>query len=456
MSRHLRTITCVCLLLLFPAVFIGQGKDVFFTHVDIVPMNKQTLIRDQTVMVRNGRIESIRPSSNRKISSEATVIDCRGKYMMPGLAEMHAHIPPINDIESMKKVLMLFLANGVTTIRGMLGHPMHLELRKKVEAGSIPGPTIITSGPSFNGNSVTSPEQGAQMVKEQKKMGYDFLKLHPGLTREEFLSISKAAYKEGIPFAGHVSFDVGVWLAISSGYTTIDHMDGFIEALVPGIEHMREETLGLFGMFVAEYADTSKIPALMTALKENNIWVVPTEALSQRWFSPLRLPEEMAAEPEMVYMDKKTVAGWIQTKKNLMANPAYDQEKMVGFMELRKKLIRAMNNKGVGILLGSDAPQVFDVPGFSVHQELRYYYDAGLSPYEALKTGTFNIGRFLKRDDIGIVRVGAVADLVILDANPLESIENTRKIAGVMKAGKWYSREFLNEQLEIIRQSNEH
>jgi imidazolonepropionase-like amidohydrolase len=450
----MRAFLSICITMLFPLVVSAQQeKDIVFTHVDILPMNKEKLIRDQTVVIRNGRIQSIRPSSNKKITG--TVIDGKGKFLMPGLAEMHAHIPPVNDIEPMKKVLTLFLANGVTTIRGMLGHPLHLELRKKVAEGSIPGPTIITSGPSLNGNSVASPTDGALMVYEQKKMGYDFLKLHPGLSKEKFLAITKAAYDAGIPFAGHVSFNVGVWLAISSGYTTIEHMDGFIEALVPGIEHMREDSIGLFAMFIADHADTSKIPALMTALRENNIWVVPTEALSQRWFSPLRTAEELAAEPEMVYMDKRTLTSWVQSKKNLMSNEQYDHEKMIHFMNLRKKLIRSMNDSKVGILLGSDAPQVFDVPGFSTHQELKYYTDAGLTPYEALKTGTFNIGRFLKRDDVGIIRVGAHADLILLDANPLESIENTQKIRGVMKNGNWYTREYLNEQLEIIKKSNQ-
>jgi imidazolonepropionase-like amidohydrolase len=454
MFKHMKVFFSICVTLLFHPVLIAQqDNDIVFVHVDILPMNKEKLIRDQTVIIRNGRIQSIRPTSGKKI--RGTVINGTGKFLMPGLAEMHAHIPPVNDIEPMKKVLTLFLANGVTTIRGMLGHPLHLELRKKVADGNIFGPNIITSGPSFNGNSVATPADGALMVHEQKKMGYDFLKLHPGLSKEKFLAITKAAYDAGIPFAGHVSFDVGVWMAISSGYTTIDHMDGFIEALVPGIEHMREESIGLFAMYIADHADTAKIPSLINALKENNIWVVPTEALSQRWFSPLRSPEELAAAPEMVYMDKKTVTAWKRSKETLMANASYDQEKMIRFMELRKKLIRSMSNGNVGILLGSDAPQVFDVPGFSTHQELQYYVEAGLTPYEAIRTGTYNIGRFLKRDDVGIIRVGAVADLLLLDANPLEAIENTSKINGVMKNGIWYPKAFLDEQLEMIRKSNQ-
>ena len=350
----------------------AQNGDFYFTHVNVIPMNREIVIPDQTVVVRDGRIQAIRPTTPKKISSDHTVIDCTGKYLMPGLAEMHAHIPPVNDMEPMKSVLKLFLANGVTTIRGMLGHPLHIELREKVKEGSIMGPRIITSGPSFNGKTVASPEQGAAMVIQQKNLGYDFLKLHPGLSKEIFQTIAKTANEQDIPFAGHVSFDVGVWTAINAGYATIDHMDGFIEGLVRGVEHMKPETLGLFGMYIADHADTSIIPKLMSELKQNRVWVVPTEALAQRWFSPHRTAEELAAEPEMSYIDKKTLANWIEAKRNIEKDPAYDRNAVLAFMELRRKLIYSMYASGVGILLGSDAPQVFDVPGFSVHHELKY------------------------------------------------------------------------------------
>ncbi len=429
----------------------AQHGDFYFTHVNVIPMNKEIIIPDQTVVVRDGRIQAIRPTTNKKISSDHTVLDCTGKYLMPGLAEMHAHIPPVNDLEPMKTVLKLFLANGVTTIRGMLGHPLHIELREKVKEGSIMGPRIITSGPSFSGKSVASPEQGAAMVIQQKNLGYDFLKLHPGLTKEIFQTIAKTAKEQDIPFAGHVSLDVGVWMAINAGYATIDHMDGFIEGLVRGVEHMKPETMGSFGMFIADHADTSIIPKLMSELKQHNIWVVPTEALAQRWFSPLRTAEDLAAEPEMQYIDKKTLDNWIQAKKNIEKDPAYDRAALIAFLELRRRLIYSMYASGVGILLGSDAPQVFDVPGFSIHQELKYYTEAGLTPYDALRTGTYNVGRFMKRDDIGMIRVGARADLLLLDDNPLISIDNTKKIAGVMSEGRWYSRAFLDQQLDEVK-----
>jgi len=451
----MRRLHLVLLIMAMAMVASGQDEqDLVLDHINIIPMNREKVITDQTVTIRNGRIQSIRPAG-RKISRFVRRIDCTGKFLMPGLAEMHAHIPPVDDVEPMKRVLTLFLVNGVTTIRGMLGHPLHLNLRHEVQTGRVPGPRIITSGPSFSARSVASPEQAAAMVMEQKNKGYDFLKIHPGLTLDEFNMMAKTAKEVGIPFAGHVPFEVGVWRAINAGYATIDHMDGFVEFLVPGAEHMKESSIGLFAMFISDHADTARIPTLMRGLRQNNIWVVPTEALDKRWFTPLRSADEFAREPEMAYMDKTTLNNWVQSKKTLMANSFYNTASMMQFMELRRTLIASMKQYGVGILLGSDAPQVFNVPGFSTHQELEYYVQAGLTPYEALRTGTYNVGRFLRRDDIGIVRVGAIADLVVLDQNPLLDIRNSRKVHMVIREGRVYNKEFINQQLESIRMMNQ-
>src|SRR5687767_13532179 len=383
-------------------------------------MNEEKVIKNQDVVVQNGIIKAIGESGKVKYDKNARVIDANGKYLMPGLAEMHAHVPPVDDIEPMKEVLKLFLYNGITTIRGMLGHPRHLELRSKIQNDEIIGPHFYTSGPSFNGNSVKTPEAGAEMVRNQKAAGYDFLKLHPGLTKENFAAIATIAKEVNIPFAGHVSFDVGVWRAIDAGYVTIDHLDGFVESLVPGIQNIKEQETGLFGLFIADKAEESGIQKLTDSLREHNIWVVPTQALAERWFHPTRDPDALGSEPEMKYMDASTVNNWINTKKNLLNNPNYKPSTVSRLIELRKKLIYECNKNGVGLLLGSDAPQVFDVPGFSVHHELRYLVDAGLTPYEALKTGTVNVGKFLKREDLGVIKVGAVSDLLLLSGNPLD------------------------------------
>jgi hypothetical protein len=223
-----------------------------------------------------------------------------------------------------------------------------------------------------------------------------------------------------------------------------------VESLVPDIENIPEQQAGLFAMFIADKADTTRIQKLMTALREKNIWVVPTQALAERWFAPDKDAEVLRAEPEMKYMDLKTLNNWVNAKKNLMNNPAYNAAAINRFIALRRKLIYECNRNGVGLLLGSDAPQVFDVPGFSLHQELKYLVDAGLTPYEALRTGTVNVGRFYNRSDWGVIRPGAVADLVLIGGNPLTNIEQTRNIEGVVMNGKWLSKSWINEQLKAL------
>jgi imidazolonepropionase-like amidohydrolase len=332
----------------------------------------------------------------------------------------------------------------------MLGHPKHLELRSMIQQGTVNGPHFYTTGPSFNGISVRTAEAGAEMVRRQKEMGYDFLKLHPGLNLETFPAIASTAHEVGIPFAGHVSYAVGVWRAIDAGYSSIDHLDGFVEALVPGIDNVTEQEAGLFGMFVGHRADVSRIPSLMKALKEKNIWVVPTQSLAEKWFSPTYNAESFRNDPNSKYMAPQTVEQWITTKKNLLANPLYNSANIESLIRLRRQLILECQKNGVGLLLGCDAPQVFNVPGFSTHQELVYLVESGLTPYQALRTGTVNVARYLKLDDSGVIRTGAVADLVLVNGNPLTDITQTQNISGVMLNGKWLSKAEIDSGLRKL------
>lgn len=401
------------------------------------------------MLVSEGKVVAIGETGNVPYNDDATVIDGTGKFLLPGLAEMHAHVPPVDDIEPMKEVLSLFLANGVTTIRGMLGHPRHLELREKINNGEILGPHFYTTGPSFNGNTVKTAEEGAQKVRDQKSAGYDYLKLHPGLTPETFGAIASTANEVGIPFVGHVSFDVGIQRAIDAGYSSIDHMDGFVEALVPNIEKIGEEGNGLFGIYSSPMADTTRIPQIIQGFKEHNIWMVPTQALAERWMSPIEGSVFLNA-PEMKYMKQETLDNWGNAKASLLADERFDSQKVENYIELRRKLIRECQEAGVGILLGSDAPQIFNVPGFSVHHELKYLVDAGLTPYEALETGTSNVAKYFGEDNAGVIQAGAVSDLVVLNANPLEDISNTTSIESVMIGEKYLPRDSLNSMFSKL------
>ncbi|MCB0489892.1 MAG: amidohydrolase family protein [Cyclobacteriaceae bacterium] len=420
-----------------------------FSNISVIPMDQERILERQDVLVSEGKIVAIGETGNVPYNDDATVIDGTGKFLLPGLAEMHAHVPPVDDIEPMKEVLSLFLANGVTTIRGMLGHPRHLELREKINNGEILGPHFYTTGPSFNGNTVKTAEEGAQKVRDQKAAGYDYLKLHPGLTPETFGAISTTANEVGIPFVGHVSFDVGIQRAIDAGYSSIDHMDGFVEALVPNIEKIGEEGNGLFGIYSSPMADTARIPKIIQGLKEHDIWMVPTQALAERWMSPIEGSVFLNA-PEMKYMKQETLDNWGNAKSSLLADKRFDSQKVEDYIELRRKLIRECQEAGVGILLGSDAPQIFNVPGFSVHHELKYLVDAGLTPYEALETGTSNVAKYLGKDDAGVIQAGAVSDLVVLNANPLEDISNTTQIEAVMIGEKYLPKDSLNSMLSKV------
>lgn len=438
-----------CTTLTAQELISNDQREIVFKAVNVIPMDRERVLENQTVVVKNGRITAMGDEGKIKFSKEALVIAAKGKYLTPGWAEIHAHVPPIDDIEPMKEVLILYLANGITTIRGMLGHSKHLELRSKINSGEILGPHFYTTGPSFSGQTVKTAERGAEMVREQKLAGYDYLKLHPGLTKETFPAIVKAAQEVGIPFVGHVSFSVGVWRAIDAKYSTIDHLDGFIEAITPGADTLVEQEIGLFGSWIGTQAEASLIPKLMTGLRNSRIRVVPTQALAERWFSPFPA-EEFTDDPEMKYMRPEQIKSWVNAKNTYMSNPNFSKERAEKLIQIRQKLILACQKNGVELLLGSDAPQIFNVPGFSIHHEMKYMVDAGLTPYETLRTGTVNVASYLNKTDSGTIKTGNVSDLVLLSGNPLKDINQTRNIEGVMIGTNWLSKAYIEKELKKL------
>ena len=421
-----------------------------FVGVTVVPMDRERLVPNQTVIVRGQTIAEMGPSASITVPGRALRVEGRGKFLMPGLSEMHAHIPGGQaPDELIDRTLYLFSAAGVTTIRGMLGHPRHLPLRERAARGEIISPTIYTSGPSLNGQSATSPEQAATMVAEQKASGYDLLKLHPGLTRPVFDAIVAEAGRQRIPFAGHVSVDVGVHRALEAKYSSIDHIDGFIEALVK--EGTPKDVLarpGFFGHNLVPHVDETKIGPLVAKTKANGVWIVPTENLMEL-FMDTGDPEAFAKRPEIQYMPRQMVDGWIEQRRKFLSQPDMTPEKMKAFLALRKKLIKALHDGGVDLLLGSDAIQTMSVPGFSIHGELQAMARAGLTPYEVYRTGSTNVARFFGAEkQVGLVAPGMRADLVLVDANPLSGVANFTKQSGVMVRGRWLSRAEIDRRLQ--------
>lgn len=430
----------------------GPHRGTFaFVDVAVVPMDRERTLEHMTVIVRDGCIVEIGRSSETAVPSEATRIDGRNKYLMPGLAEMHAHVPrPTNGtMDYAHEVLFLYVANGITTIRGMLGHPAHLELREQIARGEVLGPRLWTSGPSVNGQSVRTAQAARLVVIEQSQAGYDFIKIHPGLRREAFDTLDAVADRVEITFSGHVPTEVGLMRALAAPYASIDHLDGYMEALVADDAAVDPSSGGFFGSNLANHVDTSKIATVVADTRAAGVWNVPTQSLIES-FASAENPESRANRPELRYIPPATRAAWVnRTMRWLRDAPPADTRSR--FIEVRRRLIHALHVGGAGLLLGSDAPQIWNVPGFSIRTELELMVAAGLSPYDALETGTRNVAAFFGvEDEQGTVAVGKRADLVLLDGNPLQRIENVGSPVGVMVHGKWIPRAEIDARLAAI------
>jgi imidazolonepropionase-like amidohydrolase len=425
----------------------AQQPPLVIRNVSVIPMDGEEVLTGQTVVVRDGRIESV-GAAPAALPAGATIIDGRGRYLMPGLAEMHAHVggAAVNP-----RILTLFAVNGVTTARGMLGAPTHLPLRDSLGRGLVLGPRLITSGPSFSGPNVT-PESAAQRVREQHAAGYDLLKVHPGLTREAFDALARAAHELGMPFAGHVPLDVGLDRAIEARYNSIDHLDGFVEALLPSDAPVTRAQGGWFGLNLVPHLDMGRLPGIVERVRAAGIPVVPTQTLMEYLYNDMT-GDELAGRIEYRYWIPGQVEQWRTQKNERLASPETPSaEHRARYIEIRRRIIRELHDAGVPVLLGADAPQVWNVPGFSAHRELQLYVASGMTPYQALRTGTVDVARHLGEEGrTGVVRPGARADLILLDANPLADIENTMRIHGVVLNGRWIGSDERSRLLAELR-----
>ncbi len=419
--------------------------------VHVIPMKgEEQVLKNQTVIIKDGKIKDIGPSAKVKIPKGAKVIPGKNQYLMPGLTEMHAHIPVAQDGDEtyVEETLFLYLSRGVTTIRGMLGNPYHLNLRKRVQNGSVLGPRIYTSSPSMNGNSEPSEAVADEKVRQYKKDGYDFLKIHPGIQADVMAKLVAVAKEVDLPFSGHVPAAVGVRQAIDYGYGTIDHLDGYVTGMAP--EGSSADEGGFFGAFFTDLAQDDRMQELVQQTKAKQVAVIPTQTLFTRWYFPSDAAELSAAQ-EIQYMPAATRYQWRANKEQIMNDPDYDAEEAKRLVTLRAKLMKAMHDAGVTILLGSDAPQVFNVPGFSIMHELEDMVDAGLPIAAVLESGTIAPARFFQaEEEYGSVQVGRSADLLLLAANPLEDISNIRKQVGVMTKGQWFPADMIAEKLAEI------
>ncbi len=418
----------------------APAETLALTNVNVISMEREGVSRNQVVVVKDGVFSAIGDAGTVTIPAGARIIDAQGGYAIPGLSEMHAHIPGNRD--EAEEVLFLYVANGITTARGMLGRPLHLQLRDEAIDGAPYSPRIYTSSPSFNGNTVKNTAQARGKVKQYKKAGYDFLKIHPGLSLKLFDTLDATADEVGIDYAGHVSWQVGVPHALQAGQKTIDHLDGYAQLMVAEEQRLGMPPPKFFGLNLAMWFDESLIPEIARQTAASSTWNVPTQSLFEHTLGP-ESADELAARPEMQFVNKNTLKDWKESKQNTMSSDLARQN-AARMLRARRQLIKALHDAGAGLLLGSDAPQIFNVAGFSIHRELEYLVASGLTPYEALQTGTVNVARFFEAEDTsGTISEGKVADLVLLRGNPLEDISATADIAGVLIRGQWLDESYI-------------
>jgi imidazolonepropionase-like amidohydrolase len=427
---------------------------VAFVDVTVIPMDRERRLPGQTVLVRDDRIVEIGPAARVRVPARSVRVDGKGKFLIPGLAEMHAHIPGGQASDTVvERTLFMYVAGGITTVRGMLGHPRHLELRDRAARGDLLSPTIYTSGPSLNGNSIPDPASAARAVLEQKAAGYDLIKIHPGVSREAFDTLAATAGRVGMPFAGHVPEKVGIARALEARYATIDHLDGYIEGMLRDGAPLTAEQSAFFGVNLGEHLDATKLAGLVQATKRAGVWNVPTQVLMEN-LTVAGGSEELARRPEMRYVPAATRAEWAEMKGGILAETGATPESARRMIEMRRRLIKALHAAGAGLLLGSDAPQVYNVPGFSTHRELASLVAAGLTPYQALETGTRNVATYFKTlKQTGTIETGKRADLVLLDGDPLADIGNTMRRSGVMVRGRWLPQAEIERRLDEIAKS---
>ncbi|MDN3202909.1 amidohydrolase family protein [Algoriphagus sediminis] len=445
----------ILLLLAFLVFLVSQGfsQDILVTNAHIVTMDGEEVLENHAIYVENGQIKRIIPLNARtpRMTAER-VIDANGAYVFPGLAEFHAHLPVANDgsTQLQEESMWLYLANGVLRIRSMLGHPTHLDLRRRVNSGVIDGPRVFISGPSFNGNSVSSPSQAVEMVNQQKADGFDHLKIHPGVKLDEMMAISKAAKAAEIPFGGHVPLEVGLENALASGYKSVEHIDGYLEALLPDDVIIDPTTSGPFNLKLVGMVEMDKLPGLIDQTLDEGTYIAPTLTLFDRYFGYIPA-DEFSQAPEMKYLPGSLIYQWVTSKKQLERSGVLSKENVEPYLQFREKLFMQLHQSGVPMIMASDSPQVFNVPGFSIHHEIKLMADAGMSNYEILKTGSIEPAKYMgKEEEWGKIKEGMAADFVMVAENPLENLKTMQDPLYVVIRGKVFDRERLQSELKKI------
>jgi hypothetical protein len=451
---------------------IPEGIDtpVVFTNISVIPMDTDTVLSEQTVLVKDGIIQTIGNSSEIDTPDYYFIVDGEGKFLMPGLSDMMTHT------SGSENDLLLYLATGITTIRIMGNDPIDiLEWRDQINAGTRVGPNMWVWWPQIQNNTVWpedemeeatrggktwvhTTEEAEQLVSEMLDNGVDGIKPHVVFSSEIYQALLNAAKENGLPFDGHAPDDlVQRWLTASSIETDMtDNWDAFRKLGVPALTHV-EELIKMVDLVDKDErkASEASIYKIARDVADDGMWITTTIHPFGTW-GELSDDYEgtMAKYPEIKYLHPEVFASWDwggdqYIRLGSLPNHPY-------YVEAQEKMLLALHDSGVNLMSGTDAAVPMMVPGFSLHDELETMVSIGLSPYEVLKTSTYNPALYLgELSRFGTIQEGKRADMVLLRANPLGDIRNTRQIEGTMVKGTWYSGEDLQIMLEKIAQDYE-
>jgi imidazolonepropionase-like amidohydrolase len=452
---------CVFLMLCASVALDAQAASpsvVIIHDVSVIDATGGPLLAHRTVIVRDGKIEEIGTSAGGMGGNlSGTHVDGSGKFLIPGLWDMHVHMVFGDWFPRGKEVtLPLFIANGITGVRDMGGELDVLQQwRKEIAAGTLIGPRMVISGPMLDGpqprfpssTAITTPEDGRRAVDDLKRRGADFIKLQSLIPREAVFAIAEEARKQEITFVGHVPDSVRASEASKAGQKSFEHLIGIFEGSSP-LEDQFIKGTKTEGQFLSTY-DPKRAAALFALLAKNHTWQCPTLVWERggNLIDQTDFASDTRARYAPAYWKDVT---WKRFTEEIMHDfNTDDLATRKRFVEKELEVVNAMHRAGIPFLAGTDTPPgVYIFPGFSLHEELQRFVAAGFTPMEALQTATLNPAKFLGMEDqLGTIEKGKFADLVLLDANPLDDIRNAQKIAAVIVNGRYFSRADLDKML---------
>lgn len=458
MPRSKTRATLVALILALAGSACAQESaapgTIAFTNVTVLPMDRPGVIEAQTVVVLDGEIVEMGAAGDVRVGQGATIIEGAGRYLMPGLAEMHAHVPPGANPprEAVEDILFLYVANGITTIRGMLGSDYQIPLAAELRAGSVLGPHFYVGAPSINGSSAPTPDDAERLIRQHAEAGYDLQKIHPGVSLETWDHMVAVADEVGLTFGGHVPAAVGLVHALETGMSTIDHLDGYVQAVASDDVVSQVNTgqaISLEGL--VNGVDEVKIGEIVQLTIEHDAYVVPTMYLWENLYGT-EDAEVFLSLPEMRYVSEGQKNSW---RQQASGGPQGTPEVVRAFLDVRNRILKDLADAGAHVMMGTDSPQLFNVPGFALHREIAVMSEAGMTNQQILESGTVVVGRYVREHlgldhAFGTVAVGQRADLVLLDSNPLDDLGNLTDRVGVMVEGRWVSRAEIDAGLAAL------